>query len=259
MRLLGLDFETQCDDAENTNITEVGAVELIWTPGGEEEFKVETTYSTLVYSPEYPPQKPEIVELTGLTDEMLKAEGTGPGSALVGLLPLVNRADVILAHNKKFDQRVFESSVKRVMGIEPPKKEWLCTIHDVPYPAKYRCKKLSHLAYDHGLKMDDRVLHRATDDVRLMLELVTTKYPFKAILDYYREPWVYLRADILGPWQGKGGDGGVGKEQATSLGYAWEKPRGTDEPVFPKFWVKRVKARQVEQEKMLAPFRVVVL
>jgi hypothetical protein len=170
------------------------------------------------------------------------------------LFPLMEAADVIIAHNIKFDKTVLESVCARI-GLIPPKKRWLCTLTEVPYPDKYRCKQLSHLAYDHGLPMDTRVLHRAVHDVRLMLDLILTKYCFSKILAYADEPWLYLKADIPAPWT----DGGKGKEAATKIGYSWEKARGTEEPVFPKTWVKRVKLSQADKEIALAAFPVIRL
>ena len=91
-----------------------------------------------------------------------------------------------------------------------------------------------------------------------MLELVLVHYGLEKVLEYAREPWVYIKADILGPWQGKGGDGGIGKTQAQSLGYNWEQPRGSDLK-FDKTWVKRIKQRQIDEERRLAPFRVSII
>jgi hypothetical protein len=260
MNILGLDFETQCTDAKLTNITEIGAVSVEWEPG--KGFSREVSYSSLVYDESYPPQSDTVVELTGITDDLLKLTGSDPVTALDGLMPMVEKADIILAHNAVFDRNVLEASVIKHLGEDFRKffdKEWLCTYTDIDYAPKFRCKQLPHLALDHGLKMDGRELHRAIDDVKLMLELVTTKYDFEEVLKFARIPWVYVRADILGPWVGNGGDGGVGKEQATGRGYGWECARGTYEPKFPKKWVKRVKQDRVEQEMIDAPFRVIRL
>jgi DNA polymerase III epsilon subunit-like protein len=267
--VLGVDFETQGSDATKTNVTEIGAVleELSWseTPPRPPataplpERRRIATFETLVYDSSYPPQTPEIVELTGITDEMLRA-GEGvmiPKAAFTALAQLAERAEVLMAHNTAFDKTVYNSQV-RLLGILPPERPWICTLTEVPYPQKFTCKKLGHLALDHGVPMDARELHRAVNDVELMFDLVLGKYHLADVLAYQAIPWVVLRADILGPWEGRGGDGGVGKGQATALGYSWETPRGTTDK-YPKCWVKRVKENKVDEEIRLAPFRAVVV
>jgi DNA polymerase III epsilon subunit-like protein len=258
--ILGLDFESQGMDPLTTNITEVGAIMIeginhikgfesdVWDSIEHERF------SYLVYEESYPPQTQEVIDVTGITDDILKKTGQPPEKVFINLYDLVKKADVILAHNAKYDRTIFEQYCKRY-SKDIPKKEWVCTIHDVPYPKRFGCKKLSHLALDHGVRMDGRELHRAVSDVELMLELVLINYGLEKVLEYAREPWIYIKADILGPWQGSGGDGGIGKAQAQSIGYNWETPRGDDRS-FPKTWVKRIKERQFEEEKRIAPFRV---
>ena len=257
MKILGIDFETQHDDAKTCPVTEIGAVLVEIDPNYLNPPVELGRYSQIVYHPGYPPQTPEIVELTGLTDDILKAEGIEPKKAFPPLFPLVEQADIILAHNKKFDQTVYESATKR-MKLDAPNKPWICTLVDVPWPARLTCRKLSHLAYEHGILIDPRTLHRAAQDVELMLKLVLGHYKIQDVLAYAAEPWIYLRADIPKPF-GPTGDGGVGKELAKKKRFGWEKAPGTDEPVFDKAWVKRVKKSQVEAEIKSAPFPIIVL
>lgn len=262
MKLLFIDFETQCDQAQTTNATEVGALMVEHQQAnGLDFFSRKSELSLLIHDLSYPPQTEEIVELTGITDDTLQKIGVPPVVAFGHLAPLIREADYVLAHNKVFDQTVYESVAARIgVPVEKPKKGWLCTIQDIPWAPKYKCKKLSHLAYDHGIMVDPKTLHRALDDVKLLYRLVAYSYPnFDEVLRYANCPWVYLRAVILGPWQGPGGDGGVGKAQASKLGYSWERARGTDGPVFPKAWVKRVKEDRIEAEKAAAPFKIMRL
>jgi DNA polymerase III epsilon subunit-like protein len=245
LNLLFLDFETQSADAKNTNITEIGAHFV--------KGSLTQDFSTLVYDHDYPPQTPEIVDLTGITDGDLKREGKSPKEALNDLLMIFKSADLIIAHNTSFDRTVVESTAKRV-GLDWPEKEWLCTYSEFPWPEKYTCKKLSHLALDHGVPMDKRKLHRALDDVILLRDLLKL-YSLEDVLKYKRSPWVYLKAIISKPWI----DGGVQKDQASKMGFGWERCRGTSEPLFEKQWVKRVKEGQVDAERTRCPFPIVVL
>lgn len=254
IKVLGLDFETQSADAKETNITEIGAV-MVEVEGND--FKYTKEFSALCYEPEYPPQVPKIVQLTGITDEMLKEQGRPREEIMREFLPLYGEADIIMCHKIAFDKTVLESTCARY-GIELPKKEYLCTLTNVDYPKHLTCHKLSHLAYEMGLYVDPRTLHRATDDVKLMLELILTKFKFEKVLEYARTPWTYAKADVCGPWV----DGGKQTGEAKLLGFSFENVKGTDYPKWPKTWVTRVKGEPafnelVEQARAgKAPFRV---
>lgn len=260
INVLGLDFETQSLDTATTNATEVGAM-LIQVPlrrgfntpdnwQGLPYWKI-AGINQLMWETSYPPQPEEIVELTGITDAMLQKDGIHPKEALERLAELMGKADIVMAHNAPFDKGVLYAVAARY-GVTLPEKDWICTRGDINYPSKYTCKKLAHLSLDHGLKMDGRELHRAINDVELMLELVFTNYDLEDVVQYAREPWVYLYADILPPWK----DGGMGKAAAQKLGYNWQVPRGDYGPTFEGKWVKKTKANKIEQEKELAGFRV---
>lgn len=253
MKLLFLDFETQSDDPASTNPTEVGAllVERTEREGEPDFWEVKHELSSLIYLTSYPPQTEEIIAITGITDEMLIGYGLPPSLVFGNLSPLIAEADYVLAHNVSFDRGVYEATCARLRHeVAQPKKGWLCTIQDVPWAKKFKCKKLSHLAYDNHIVVDPSTLHRALDDVKLLFELIKRcSIPFNRILEYANTPWVFLRAKCRAPWE----DGGVQTGQAKKLGYGWEKVWGT-QYVFPKCWVKRVKETEIETEKQLAPF-----
>lgn len=247
MNLLFLDFETQSDDPTTTNATEVGASMFLFD--GEKHHQRERL-SQLIYDPSYPPQTEQIVDLTGITDEMLQMDGKAPLHVFTHLCAMVAEADYVLAHNKTFDQGVYESVGSRLIPALPqPKKGWICTIQDVPYDKKYKCKKLAHLCYDHKIIVHPDTLHRAINDVDLMAQLITTQYDFHKILKYWETPWVCLFLNgVKGPWE----DNGVSNKMAKKLGYSWETPWGTDLK-FPKRWVKRLKEDQLQEEKARTP------
>lgn len=243
MKILGCDFESQDDDARTTNVTEVGA-SLV------EDGRYLHQISALCYLPEYPPQTEFIVELTGITDEMLKTTGMIPKLVFEKLLfPLVEEAEYVFAHNKSFDETVYNATSERY-GLTPPKRPWICTVTEIDYPRKYTCKKLSHLAFDHGLVFDPSLLHRSLDDVKLMLQLLAL-YKLEDIIAYANEPWIYIQALFPPPFGTSAAAGLVGKAKAQKLGYGWEKAKG-DEKVFAKQWMKRVKKRHVADEQAKA-------
>lgn len=257
MHILTVDFETQGDNALETRVTEVGACSLTLSVNESALMRV---YNQLCWESDYPPQDPFIVELTGITDEMLKKDGVPRHLAFARLIPLVQGADVIFAHKKAFDQTVFESTC-RALGIEVPTgKEWICTLSEFNWPAKYTCKKLSHLAFDHGLEFDRSKMHRAGDDAALLMRLIQL-YGLEKVLVYARAPWVYIKADILPPWK----DGGAQKEIAYKLGFSYERCKYTEAPVWSKTWVMRTKdaglfeQMQVKVAASASPFRLSII
>lgn len=257
MKVLGIDFETQDADSKTTRATEVGAVLYDYEPGIKPQFREVDRYNPLIWDDAYPAQTEQIVELTGISDEMLKQEGRSPLLVFPAVLSFIHKADLIVAHKVSFDKSVLVNNVKRIGG-EVPEKEWLCTLTNFPWPKRFTCRKLSHLAYEHGIMVDPRTLHRADADVDLMMRLIGECYDFEQILAYARTPWIYLKADIVPPWT----DGGLQSEFAKGLGFSWEQVRNVEEHKWPKKWVKRVKTKEefdqiVESGRSFkSPFRV---
>lgn len=265
MKLLFIDFETQGDDPKTTRPTEVGALLIErGEPTGyvtektglrDYHFRIIRRFQELIYDPAtYTPQTQEIIDITGITDDMLKAEGKAPAVVFPTLGQLIEQADYVLAHNREFDQGVYEATCLR-LALTPakPKQRWICTWKDVPYAKKYRCKRLSHLAYDHGVIVPPEELHRAINDVELLARLITTKYDLDEIIKYANTPELYLRAMVPPPWE----DGGAGRDQAKKHGFRWQDPG--DGRVFEKFWVKKIRETELPELKAIVPFRMMKL
>ena len=252
MLVAGIDLEATGKDPQKASITEIGAV--LWESDGWIKMG---EYSTLVYAPEYPAQSQEVIRVTGITDEDLKTKGVLPQRALKQFLTFIQDAQYCLAHNVSYDKVLLECELEKYKIVGAPlASNWICTLVDVPYPEWYVCKKLSHLALDHGIMVDPQKLHRAIGDVTLMGELLNIgEYSIERILEYKRMPWVYIQAIILPPWK----DNGEGVAKAKAIGYGWERARQTDGPTFAKQWVKRVKKNKLEEEMRAAPFKTKIL
>jgi DNA polymerase III subunit epsilon len=76
-------------------------------------------------------------------------------------------ADTILAHNKQFDEKWITAH-----WPDLPRKQWVCTVKDLNYPKSKgaSCRRLSHLAVDHGINPVDA--HRAMGDVMTLVRLL---------------------------------------------------------------------------------------
>ena len=255
MKILGLDFEATDKTPLTAEITEVGAVH-VRVDGLEPRAprQVLTTLSAFVYDVGSPPLSPEVVKLTKITDGLLKDSGRPEKEVLPKVLYLIQESDYVMAYNKSFDEVLLRKSCEKLL-LPVPSTPWLCAFTDIPYDEMYRCKQLSHLAWEHGVDVDRTLLHRATYDVQIMLQLALNYYGLGKIIDYAKDPWVFIQALIPKPWD----DGGKGKDQARAQGYGWQTARGTDGPVFDKMWVKRVKGSRVEDEQKKAPFSVRIL
>ncbi len=256
MNLCILDFETNGSDPATCLPTEVGALMCSAAPGRPLERVA--SFSSLIWNEHYPPQPEIIVELTGITDEILRLEGKPPQEVLSNLLNFLETADVIAAHNASFDKGVLDAWVKET-GREELKKEWLCTLRNFDWPKKYTCRKLGHLAYEHDIPHIRAEQHRAINDCELLASLIDC-YDWEKVLAYAREPSVIVRAFCAKPWD----DGGVQKEIAQSHGFTWEKAHALPGRDFHKQWVAIIKLSRFDAlvnkvNASKSPFTVAIL
>lgn len=245
MRIVaGLDFETTGTDREKDRAIEAGAALFDADNGWE----VLDTFNALILDESYLPLPEKIPVLTGISEQMLREQGRPLADVMKDLLHFVGRGQYLMAHNASFDRAFFDREREAVGMGEPqiPPSLWLCTLHHIPYHWKYTCRKLSHLAFEHGCQVDVKNLHRATDDVVLMGDLLRTGgYTLDEMLRYRDEPWVYIQAHVTPPWKDKG----ESKAEAQAHGFSWQQCAGRVGPVFDTMWVKRVKKSALDEEK----------
>lgn len=245
-----IDFETTGADSKKDRPTEVAVIVT------DRLYHVKHQLSHFLWEEGYPELTEQIEMLTNIKQTDLIMYGKNPRVIMQELLNVIRDHGIthMVAHNAEFDRNIFESECRR-QGLLVPELEWVCTIKDVPYEEKYRCKILSHLALDHGISVDPTSLHRAIADVELLVRLMNEgTYYFEDILEHKHDVWVYLQALIPPPWE----DGGAGKDAARAEGYSYQKDMrwGEDGPTFAKQWVKRVKSKALEAEKAkTVPFK----
>lgn len=241
----GIDFESTGLDTNKDRITEIGAVIFDtkdWTPLKE--------FNCLVWEPSYPKLIPEVVAITGITQEMLEKEGKTPKEAILSLGEFTNDVEVFVAHNAPFDQAMLLSELKR-HGYSS-KKKWVCSARDLKSNKQFKSWRLAHLALDYGVTVNPKLLHRAVDDVKLMgVMLKEAKADINAMIKYMETPDVIIAAMIPKPWE----DGGKGKDAAKELGYSWQQPKGM-EKTFQNRWVKVIKEDEFDEEQRKAKFKI---
>lgn len=239
MRLLGLDFETTGLDHQNDRVTEMGV--CLW----DVELKRPLmTVGIFMHEKDFPKLSPKIVELTGLTDEILAEFGTDPKRNFEWLEGFVktHKVDYVVAHNgENFDKPFLLAELDRhgVAGTCLRGLPWIDTRTDIPFPTEPDSRRLRHLALDCGFI--NPFEHRAVFDVMTMLR-VLAHYPIQEVIDYQKVPFVTVRAVVPAPWE----DEGKGVAWAKSQRFSWEK---AGDKSFPKWWVKRVKANKLDAEK----------
>lgn len=184
--VLGIDFETTGLVPENDKdvIIEVGAVLWDWAYD-----KPVAMISETVILEDGRELRKEIQDLTGITPIMVQAPIAKPEAAVLGdIFRLASVASAYMAHNAKFDRAFLEAAAARNF-LDIPKLPWLCSIADIPYPAKFKARQLSHLAADHGFLSPWS--HRAVFDVLTMFS-TTKHYTLEAIKEFAASPTVRL-------------------------------------------------------------------
>jgi DNA polymerase-3 subunit epsilon len=239
VRILGIDVETTGLDTGKDRVIEIGAVvydtehklplELFSSfviPGDPAEFKL----------------PPEITELTGIQQDWVVAYGKSFEQAATYLEKLlIQRHDVdyVMAHNgENFDRPIILAELARanLMDHSLTRLPWIDSRTDLPHKREPESRRLKHLALDHGFI--NPFEHRAVFDVLTMLR-VAGHYDWDEIVELSNVPWVTVRALVNYD----------DREKAKRLRYSWEKI-GTR--TYPKLWVKKIRANQLEREQELA-------
>jgi len=244
MLLLGIDVETTGLDTEKDRITEIGAV--LWD---SEAKKPLAMLSELCVFEDMPELSELIINLTGITQDMLDNYAVFPKELFIELFSLMRVADACVAHNAPFDKGMLESNAKSI-DLELPDIPWIDTTVDVPYPDNIKTRKLTHLAAEHGFV--NPFAHRAVFDVLTML-VVLSNYDAAEVLELSKSPSVILVANTKKPWLDQAPEGKKQSDLAKCLGFRWNGAKKT--------WEKQVKQAQAETVltacKNLFPVRIV--
>lgn len=223
-RGLYVDVETTGIDAGSEKIIELAMVLFGYDAEGRIT-GVEASFDQL----EDPgrPIPAEIVELTGIRDEDVRGRRIDEGEAL----DLITRADLVIAHNARFDRAFLEKRLD-VFAEQP----WACSAHDVNWRREgLESRKLEFLAYRFGVFYDG---HRAVSDCVAGVHVLSRRLPrggttaMQALLDSARRQDVLFRA-VGAPFEVK--------DLLKGRGYRWRPDR--------KVWWKEVPEGDAEAER----------
>ena len=232
MLVCAIDFETTGLDTAKDSIIEIGAIVYDSTT-----YKVVESMGVICRPPNNVTLEPIILKITGITQEQVDTADS-LHNGLTQLNHLMGMSQVCIAHNKTFDEQMYLSNCK-ALALEPVVKPWICSKDEIPSHYEKPCKKLSHLALDYGLAVDGSKLHRALNDVELMIAMLQkTELDMSYILEWNNTPWVFIEATNVGkPWV----DGGKGVADAKAEGFRWNGDA--------KKWLKKIKENEYESEK----------
>lgn len=243
-RILGLDIETTGLDIENDKITEISfAIKDLGNP------KILKRYTSLIGTGCEQPITDEITKITGINSEMIMEFGEPLANAFVELDNFIDYdVDFICAHNGDVFDRPFilMKDKQEEMGSLSSRflnTPWIDTTKDLPYPAGMDTRKLKYLAFEHGILNHNA--HDSLSDVESMLRLFD-HYSEEEILKHIHEPNLIIRIAT----------GFKDKEEAKKLRYSWQQ-LGPD--VFQNCWIKRIKACDLDKEKLKTTFEITVL
>jgi DNA polymerase-3 subunit epsilon len=177
------------------------------------------------------PVPPEIVRLTHITDEMVAGQRIDDAQVKM----LVDQAQLIVAHNAKFDRPFIEARFPLFAD-----KHWACSINDIPWEAHgLGSVKLGWLLMEHaGLYFR---AHRAEDDCLAAIHVLATPFaddgslPMRHLLESSRRQTTMVRA-IDSPFDTK--------ELLKARGYQWD----SGAPGRAKAWQKEVAEGALESE-----------
>lgn len=254
--LLLIDFESTGIDTKTARITEIGAmvVDDSFTPTGAQ-------LSQLVWESGYPAITAEVERVTGITQEMLLAEGVTPLVAWGRLGELVTpEVTHVVAYNRAYDENLYREEMARGAFTMLPAMNimaqlpWVCAMSDLESNHAFKSWRLMHVALEYGVAVNPKELHRAINDVELMRQmLVASGTTVAQLMEFQTSPWVYVVAKTKPPWE----DGGKSTAACKELGFAWQQARGDDSGrIFEKRWVKRLKEKDLDALREKASFEI---
>jgi DNA polymerase III subunit epsilon len=158
-----VDFETTGLDAKKDEIIEVAMVKFHYSNSGQ---VVGVTDTFQAFNQPSGAISREIIELTGITDEMVDGQKIDDAA----LEAFVADANVIIAHNAAFDRKFAEKSWPLFKHMH-----WACSASGINWQQHgFGGVKLTYLITQSGLFHD---AHRALDDCHATLEILGRRLP----------------------------------------------------------------------------------
>jgi DNA polymerase-3 subunit epsilon len=230
---LCLDTETTGLNHAEDRIIELGIVAFEYEPTTGEIARITGRYNGFE-DPGHPLAK-EIIEITGITDEMIKGQQLDDST----INQLAEQASLVIAHNAAFDRPFVEKRLPRFKTIP-----WACTVTQIDWQVeRLQARSLEYLLFKFGWCIN---AHRALDDAEGVLGLLLEQLPtsghsvFRVLLENSAESITKLYA-VNAPYDKK--------DLLKQRGYRWsDGSNGT-----PKcWWISIPEAREKNELAYLA-------
>lgn len=161
---LCLDTETTGLNQLEDKIIELGIVAFEYEPITGEIIRITDRYNGFE-DPGHPLAQ-EIVEITGITDDMLKGQQFDEAT----INQLADQASLVIAHNAAFDRPFVEDRFACFKNIP-----WACTVTQIDWQAeRLQARSLEYLLFKFGWCIN---AHRALDDAEGVLGLLLEQLP----------------------------------------------------------------------------------
>lgn len=233
MKILSVDFESSWTSPVNPavcRITEIGAV--LYDTELKRPLRL---YSDFIYEVDHPTSPKELVDLTGITDDMRKEHGVSLMQGFANLNLLISHADYIIAHNgNDFDKPLLYAEAER-FGWKVISKPWLDSKTDIEYPPHIKTSKLTYLCSELGFV--NPFSHRALFDALSVIKIMSM-FDINKIVEQSKLPTVKVIAQVSFDK----------KHLARERGYYWDGEN--------KYWWKSMKEPAAMKEQNEAPFPV---
>jgi DNA polymerase-3 subunit epsilon len=224
--ILVIDVESTGLDRHHDKIIELGMAKIHYSFGESRITSVEACYSEF----EDPEKalKPEIIEITGITDDML----TGKRFNDEEVEKWINDADLICAHGAGFDRPLVE---RRFPAAKD--KPWCCSLREIDWNGMgLNSHKLDYLVYRTGYFYN---AHRALIDCLAVAWLLhVLPEAFESLLDNARKRTAVVHA-FGAPFEIK--------DTLKESGYRWDNGDGGNS----KHWWKEVGEECIAEEMAL--------
>lgn len=176
--LIVFDTETTGLNPDECQIIELAALKIEAVNGKPE---ITGQMDEFIKLPEGERLPPNIVELTGITDELLDREGGDPKFAACAFMELLEDVpSTLVAHNAHFDAAFLRGLMK---GYQLPPLKWLDTL-TICRDRTFYPHRLEAMIERYDLKGVTNS-HRAIDDARALYELVKALDNERDDLDKY--------------------------------------------------------------------------
>lgn len=161
---LCLDTETTGLNHTQDTIIELGIVAFEYDPQTGQIIRITERYNGFE-DPGHPLAK-EIIEITGITDEMVKGQQFDQGA----VNRLAEQASLVIAHNAAFDRPFVEQRFPAFKQVP-----WACTLNQIDWQAqRLQARSLEYLLFKFGWCIN---AHRALDDAEGVLGLLLETLP----------------------------------------------------------------------------------